>query len=263
MTHQYGNPPGQQPPGQLPGSGPPHGDGELKARAQQVGDQARAQAEARLDQQKQGAAERLDRLASSVRAAAGELEQQDDAQLSQYVSRFAGSLGELADSLRSKNVDELMRDLRAIARRNPGLFVAGSVAVGFGLARFARASSQHPHGQHATGWDGEADTMGAWALDGGSSGGYRGSLSSHGPDSMGSAAGARGSSYAAGSTGSHGEGSASSATGGAVRSGLSTGAPQSGAGMAGSSGPGTGRDSAGGSATPGRTPPTTRGGTQP
>src|SRR5690606_29525009 len=178
MTHQYGSSDGQGWPGRQPAPAAADGD-DLKARAQAVGEQARGQVEARLDQQRRGAAERLDRLASSVRAAAGELEQQDDAELSQYVARFAGTLGGLADSLRTRNVDELLQDLRGAARRNPGLFLAGSVAVGFGLARFARASARHPQAA-PVGADAGADAMAAWALDGGSSGGYRGSLSSHG-----------------------------------------------------------------------------------
>ena len=173
MTQPYANSPGPSP-----------GDGDLKAKAQQVGDQAKAEAELRLSQQKQGAADRLERIAGSVRAAASELERGDDAQLSQYVSSFAGSLGQLADGLRSKNVDELVQDLRGMAQRNPGLFVAGSVAIGFGLARFARASAQRSHAQQSQQdsgrWDSGPDAIGASALDGGSSGGYRGSLSSHG-----------------------------------------------------------------------------------
>jgi hypothetical protein len=35
-----------------------------------------------------------------------------------------------------------MRDVRRLAQRNPTLFIAGSIAVGFGLSRFAKASGQ-------------------------------------------------------------------------------------------------------------------------
>jgi hypothetical protein len=120
-------------------------DDELGKKAREVGEQAKVQARGALNQQTRTAADKLDHIADSVKAAAASLEQDDDTGLSQYVSGMAGSLGELAEGLRSKNVDELVRDVRQMAQRNPALFVTGSVAIGFGLARFARASSQRPH----------------------------------------------------------------------------------------------------------------------
>lgn len=47
-----------------------------------------------------------------------------------------------ADDLRGRNVDELVGDLNRMARNNPGLFIAGSIALGFGLTRFAKASGR-------------------------------------------------------------------------------------------------------------------------
>lgn len=120
-------------------------DEELGRKAREVGEQAKVQARSAIDQQARSAADKLDDIADSVKAAADRLQQDDDTGLSQYVSGMAGSLGELADGLRSKNVDELVRDVRQMAQRNPALFITGSIAVGFGLARFARASSHRPH----------------------------------------------------------------------------------------------------------------------
>ena len=37
-------------------------------------------------------------------------------------------------------MDELIRDTRYLARREPGLFLAGSVALGFAISRFFKAS---------------------------------------------------------------------------------------------------------------------------
>jgi len=141
MTQHYGSDRGGPGMGSRnePGDG---GERPLRAQAQQVGEQARAQARSALDQQARTAAEKLDHLADGARAAAQRLEEDDDNGLSEYVSGMAGSLGELADSLRSKNVDELVRDVRMMAQRNPALFITGSLAIGFGLARFARASAQ-------------------------------------------------------------------------------------------------------------------------
>lgn len=143
-------------------------DEELGRKAREVGEQAKVQARSALDQQARSAADKLDNIADSVKAAAERLQEDDDTGLSQYVSGMAGSLGELADGLRNKNVDELVRDVRQMAQRNPALFITGSIAVGFGLARFARASSQRSHASDNTtrasdgstaGWNGSDDAL--------------------------------------------------------------------------------------------------------
>jgi hypothetical protein len=54
---------------------------------------------------------------------------------------MADGLRRLSDGLREKSADEILRDVRRVARENPTLFIAGSIAVGFGIARFARASA--------------------------------------------------------------------------------------------------------------------------
>lgn len=153
MAQQYGSGSGPQDRSGNGGSGQRDpalqqstaGDAELGRKAREVGEQAKVQARGALDQQARTAADKLDHIADSVKAAAERLEQEDDTGLSQYVSGMAGSLGELAEGLRSKNVDELVRDVRQMAQRNPALFITGSIAMGFGLARFARASSQRSH----------------------------------------------------------------------------------------------------------------------
>ena len=51
-------------------------------------------------------------------------------------------VGNLATRLREGSIDELVDDTRALARRNPGLFIAGGLVAGFVLARFVKASSR-------------------------------------------------------------------------------------------------------------------------
>jgi len=45
-----------------------------------------------------------------------------------------------ANGLRDKSADELLRDVRNLARRQPALFIGGSVAVGILAARFLKSS---------------------------------------------------------------------------------------------------------------------------
>lgn len=114
---------------------------DMRDKARQVGEEAKSQGKAQLDQYRGTAADELERVANSVRAAAAELDG-DRLGLSQYVANAAQGMLRLADDLRGKSVDELFRDVNRLARDNPTLFIAGSVALGFGLTRFMRASSQ-------------------------------------------------------------------------------------------------------------------------
>jgi hypothetical protein len=54
-------------------------------------------------------------------------------------------LSEAAHHLEGRSIDELANDAKRLARENPALFMLGSVAVGFGLSRFFKASEKHQH----------------------------------------------------------------------------------------------------------------------
>jgi hypothetical protein len=47
--------------------------------------------------------------------------------------------------MRERSVDDLAEELRQLARRNPGVFVLGSLGAGFALARFMKASPRRDH----------------------------------------------------------------------------------------------------------------------
>ncbi|WP_313055730.1 hypothetical protein [Pseudomonas lopnurensis] len=136
-----------QPAGSSPGQTAAQPDGaaqmseDAKAKARQAAEEVKQQGKAQLENYRGSAADELEKVAQSAKAAAAELENQDRAGLSHYVSDMAQSMVELADNLRGKSVDELVGEVNRLARNNPALFIAGSVALGFGLTRFARASS--------------------------------------------------------------------------------------------------------------------------
>lgn len=153
-THPIGEapmvtPPQNNPPdNQRPGTGQSRsGSDDLKdtARhlgedARHLGEEARIQGKEQLEQLRGTAAESLDKLAESAHAAASTLQHDDVGHLSEYVSDLASRMSELSSTLRTKSVDEVFQDLGRIARENPALFVTGSLAIGFGISRFARAS---------------------------------------------------------------------------------------------------------------------------
>lgn len=93
-----------------------------------------------VDNARQGAAGRIDGVAGSIDAAAQHLSQEDMTRLSGYVHDMAESLSGFSRDLREKSGDEMLRDIKQLAHRNPALFLGGSVAIGFGLSRFARST---------------------------------------------------------------------------------------------------------------------------
>lgn len=119
-----------------------HAAEDAKAKARQAADQVKTQGKSQLEGYRETAADEIEKVAHSAKAAAQELEGQDRLGLSHYVSDMAQGMVQFSDSLRGKSVDELFQDVNRLARNNPALFLTGSVALGFGLTRFARASSK-------------------------------------------------------------------------------------------------------------------------
>lgn len=115
---------------------------DLKGSAKQTSQEAKQQAAQTLEENRGKAADELDKIAHAARAAASDLAGQQEQGLSNYVADMAQSIGSLAGSLREKNLDDLMHDAKELARRNPTLFLAGSIAIGLGISRFAKASAR-------------------------------------------------------------------------------------------------------------------------
>lgn len=99
---------------------------------------------AQFEQYRDTAAEQINALAQGAQSAAQQMEGSDTLGLSHYVTDIAQNMATLADNLRGKSADELLQQAGRLARDNPALFLTGSVALGFGLSRFLRASSPSP-----------------------------------------------------------------------------------------------------------------------
>jgi hypothetical protein len=91
-----------------------------------------------LEQRKRSAADHINDIAQALERAA----QQLDEPLASYTTRAAVGVGNLATRLREGSIDDLVEDTRRLARRNPALFLAGGVAIGFALSRFIKASGR-------------------------------------------------------------------------------------------------------------------------
>ena len=105
-----------------------------------------------------------ERVAAAVDRTAEALESDGDNAISGFGHSVASLMRQLAGGLRERDVEDFARELADLARRNPGVFLAGSVALGFGIARFfkARPPSSSRYGdasrQSAAGWQGSPES---------------------------------------------------------------------------------------------------------
>ena len=84
-------------------------------------------------------AEGAERLAAAVDRTADNLAAEGDDTVSGLGRSLSGLMRQLAGGLRERDIEQFARELGTMAQRNPGVFLAGSVALGFGVARFFKA----------------------------------------------------------------------------------------------------------------------------
>jgi hypothetical protein len=114
-----------------------------KQTANQVKDRAVERADQAFSQQKHAWAGQVEGLAQSLHRAAGSMEQdQQAAPLARYAHNAADSLSRLSSNLRDRDLRDLVDDVQQMARRQPGLFIGGALALGFGLVRFLKSSAR-------------------------------------------------------------------------------------------------------------------------
>lgn len=102
---------------------------------------ARQQADEQFGQYRDTAAEQIEALAQGTKSFVSELQDKDTLGMSDYLSDMAESMSGLAGNLRGKSAEQLLHDGAELARNNPALFIAGSIALGFGLSRFIKAGT--------------------------------------------------------------------------------------------------------------------------
>jgi hypothetical protein len=129
---------------------------ELKDTAQTAADAVRQQAaqfaqDVGHELSKTGEAQKvrgvdaIRRFARAIDSAAAELESQSPT-VAHTVHEAARRVDGLSDNLSNRNVTELIDSAARLARSQPALFVGGSVAAGFALARFLKSSARNRPG---------------------------------------------------------------------------------------------------------------------
>jgi len=120
------------------GAGPPDG-GDLKDDVRRSAQELKGRARESLDQSREGMADKTEDVARAVSEAADRLGQRNPS-LAEQAMRMSDGIARIADRMRSGNVDELVSEATAFARRNPTMFVLGSIGLGIVLSRFLKAS---------------------------------------------------------------------------------------------------------------------------
>jgi dGTP triphosphohydrolase len=84
-------------------------------------------------------------FARAINSAATELESQSPT-VARTVHQTARQVERLSDNLSGRSANELIESAAQLARTQPALFIGGSLAAGFALARFLKSSSRQQSG---------------------------------------------------------------------------------------------------------------------
>ncbi len=127
--------------------------GQAKQQGQQIAQQARQQAsdlanrgteqvKSQLANQKHEASQRMVPVHSALRETGQQLRKQGQGSVAEYADKAADQVERFSGYLRETEVDEIMDEARGFARRRPGVFLGGAVALGFLATRFLKSTSQ-------------------------------------------------------------------------------------------------------------------------
>lgn len=126
---------------------------QAKQQTQQLTQQARHQAgrlanrggeqvKSQLAAQKHQAAQRMTPLQTALRETAHQLRKQGQGSVGQYADRVADQTERFSGYLRETDVDEIIDEVRGVARRRPAIFLGSAAALGFLATRFFKSSSR-------------------------------------------------------------------------------------------------------------------------
>jgi hypothetical protein len=143
--------------------------GQAKQQGQQLATQARQQAsklanqggeqvKGQLANQKHNAAQRMAPFQTALRETAQQLRNQGQGSSAQYVDKATDQVERFSGYLRETDVDEIIGEVRGVARRRPAIFLGGAAALGFLATRFLKSSSQEEQGGYEGGRSGTTGT---------------------------------------------------------------------------------------------------------
>lgn len=139
-TYPPGYPPG--PEGTSRENGMQQVERRIKDVAKDAASSAKEQVRTKLEEGKRHATEVASSTTSALEKVATDLSAEGQETLAQAAAAMSEKLTGLARYVETRSVDDLMRDAQRLAQRNPGLLLAGGVALGLALSRFFKASQE-------------------------------------------------------------------------------------------------------------------------
>lgn len=114
---------------------------DIKVAAVNKFDQAMTEARSKADDAKADVADDVKDVAEALRRAAEEL--RGGSAQERTIGSIAGTLADVSDQIRDKDLGEIVQMVSKVARQNPMLFLGGAALLGFAASRYAKASSNH------------------------------------------------------------------------------------------------------------------------
>lgn len=111
----------------------------LRSSGEKLSSQAGEKARGFVTQGLERTSEALANVSRMVGDTADGIEERLGADYGDYARRAAGAIENAANSLASKDPDELIEDTRTFVRNSPGIALAGAAVVGFVLARLVKS----------------------------------------------------------------------------------------------------------------------------
>ena len=105
-------------------------------------DQVRERAAAQLASQKEKASDSLGSVIQAVRQTTGQLRSDKHDTMAGYIDQAADQIDRWSQRLREKDVNEIVRDVQQLARRQPAAFIGSAFALGLVGARFIKSSAE-------------------------------------------------------------------------------------------------------------------------
>jgi ElaB/YqjD/DUF883 family membrane-anchored ribosome-binding protein len=111
----------------------------IREEAGKLGTQAADRARAFAGEGKDRASTALDEVAKMMQSAAGDVDEKLGADYGRYARSAADGISSFADTLRGKEVDDLIDDATAFVKKSPVIAIGTAAAIGFVLARLVKS----------------------------------------------------------------------------------------------------------------------------
>lgn len=133
---------------------------QLRSSAKSLKDQAGGKVRELAEDGKQRATSALEDFSKVVHEAADSIDERLGTEYGGYARRAAEAVSGFADTLRSKEVDELYDDARNIVRKSPVVAIGVAAAVGFALVRLVKSGTDQPAEEAGEGYGDTTDGAG-------------------------------------------------------------------------------------------------------